>query len=176
MAHDSQIVGAKENLLLSYGGPSQWHASGTYQRIKVYARAVIYSEDWPTIVQLKGKPQLSTVIGFITRHVACRMISIMFLKGYPLEAKTAPKNLNQSVHISWARLASFCHLGVISDPLIVSMFHNETHVVSHSSITFTNLLNWSLNKAFQQFFSFYKLNRHKIQVLVCLVTEESLSK
>ena len=51
----------------------------------------------------------------------------MFLKGYPLKAKTAPKSLNQSVHISWARLASFCHLGVISDPLIVSKFHNETH-------------------------------------------------
>ena len=31
------------------------------------------------------------------------------------------------MHISWARLASFCHLGVISDPLIVSNFHNETH-------------------------------------------------
>ena len=40
---------------------------------------------------------------------------IMFLKGYSLEAKTAPKNWNKSVHISWARLASFCHLGVISD-------------------------------------------------------------
>ena len=31
------------------------------------------------------------------------------------------------MHISWARLASFCHLGVISDPLIVSKFHNEIH-------------------------------------------------
>ena len=31
------------------------------------------------------------------------------------------------MHISWARLASFCHLGFISDPLIVSEFHNETH-------------------------------------------------
>ena len=51
----------------------------------------------------------------------------MFLKGYPLEAKTAPKNWNQSVHIFWARLASFCHLGFSSDPLIVSKFHNETH-------------------------------------------------
>ena len=51
----------------------------------------------------------------------------MFLKGYFLEAKTAPKNWNQSVPISWARLASFCHLGVISDPLKVSKFHNETH-------------------------------------------------
>ena len=51
----------------------------------------------------------------------------MFLKGYPLGANTAPKNWNQSVHISWSRLASFCHLGAISDPLIVSKFHNETH-------------------------------------------------
>ena len=31
------------------------------------------------------------------------------------------------MHISWASLASFCHLGFISDPLIVSKFHNETH-------------------------------------------------
>ena len=51
----------------------------------------------------------------------------MFLKGYLLEAKTALKNWNQSVHISWARLASFFHLGFISDPLIVSKSGNETH-------------------------------------------------
>ena len=31
------------------------------------------------------------------------------------------------MHISWARLASFCQLGFISDPLVVSKFHNETH-------------------------------------------------
>ena len=31
------------------------------------------------------------------------------------------------MHIFWARLASFGHLGFISDPLIVSKFHNETH-------------------------------------------------
>ena len=30
------------------------------------------------------------------------------------------------MHISWARLASFCHLG-FSDPLIVSKIHNKTH-------------------------------------------------
>ena len=30
------------------------------------------------------------------------------------------------MHISWARLASFCHLGVISDTLIVSKSPNET--------------------------------------------------
>ena len=34
MAHGSQIVRAKENLKLSYGGPSQQQASGTNQRIK----------------------------------------------------------------------------------------------------------------------------------------------
>ena len=31
------------------------------------------------------------------------------------------------MHIFWARLASFCRLGFISDPLIVSKFHNEIH-------------------------------------------------
>ena len=31
------------------------------------------------------------------------------------------------MHIFWARLASFGHLGLISDPLIVSKFYNETH-------------------------------------------------
>ena len=34
MAHDSQTVRTKENLRLSYGGPSQRQASGTNQRIK----------------------------------------------------------------------------------------------------------------------------------------------
>ena len=34
MAHDSQIVRAKENLKLSYGGPSQRQTSGTNQPIK----------------------------------------------------------------------------------------------------------------------------------------------
>ena len=29
--------------------------------------------------------------------------------------------------ISWARLIGFCHLGFISDRLIVSKFHKETH-------------------------------------------------
>ena len=31
------------------------------------------------------------------------------------------------MQIFWARLASFCHLGQISYPLIVSKFHNKTH-------------------------------------------------
>ena len=31
------------------------------------------------------------------------------------------------MQIFWARLANFGHLGLISYPLIVSMFHNETH-------------------------------------------------
>ena len=92
----------------------------------------------------------------------------MFLKGYPLEANTAPKNYNQNVHVFWARLASFCHLGVISDPLIVSKFHNKTHdpkgqenkifTISHFIWVFTGCqsicsgasglqkLNWSANE------------------------------
>ena len=60
--------------------------------------------------------------GFGTSYLIS-LESNMFFKGYPLEAKTSPK----SVRISWARLAGFCHLGVISDTLIVSKFHNETH-------------------------------------------------
>ena len=31
------------------------------------------------------------------------------------------------MQIFWARLARFGHLGLISDSLIVSKFHNETH-------------------------------------------------
>ena len=31
------------------------------------------------------------------------------------------------MHIFLARLASFGHLGIISDHLVVSEFHNETH-------------------------------------------------
>ena len=37
-APDSQIVRGKENLQLSYGGPSQGQASGTNQRIKALCR------------------------------------------------------------------------------------------------------------------------------------------
>ena len=46
MAHDTQIVRAKGNLKLSYGGPgpSQGKASGTNQQIKLYVRVVIESE------------------------------------------------------------------------------------------------------------------------------------
>ena len=31
------------------------------------------------------------------------------------------------MQVFWARLASFGHLGVISDPLIISKFSNESH-------------------------------------------------
>ena len=34
---------------------------------------------------------------------------------------------NKSVQVFWARLASFGQLGLIIDPLIISMFPNETH-------------------------------------------------
>ena len=43
-----------------------------------------------------------------------------------MEAKNALKNLNESVQIILAKLASFGHLGLSSDPLIVFKFHNET--------------------------------------------------
>ena len=36
------------------------------------------------------------------------------------------KEMKLECAIFWARLASFGHLGIISDPLIVSQFHNDT--------------------------------------------------
>ena len=55
-AHDSQIVRAKENLKLSYGGSSERQTSDTNQRIKAFNRAVIMYEARPIVVQLKRKP------------------------------------------------------------------------------------------------------------------------
>ena len=49
------------------------------------------------------------------------------LKRVSFGSKDCIKKLKLSVHISWARLASFCHLGVISDPLKVLKFYNEIH-------------------------------------------------
>ena len=51
----------------------------------------------------------------------------MFLKCILWKQRMHQRTETKSVHIFWARLASFCHLGFISDPLIVSKFHNETH-------------------------------------------------
>ena len=50
-AHGSQIVKPKENLKLSYGGPSQQQASAPNNGLKLYAMAVIESEAWPTVVK-----------------------------------------------------------------------------------------------------------------------------
>ena len=56
MAHDPQIVRAKENLKLSHGGPSQGQALAPTNGFKLYVRAVIESEAWPTVMQIKRKP------------------------------------------------------------------------------------------------------------------------
>ena len=44
MAHDSQIVRAKENLKLSYGGPAKDKHQATTNGLKLYVRAIIESE------------------------------------------------------------------------------------------------------------------------------------
>ena len=51
----------------------------------------------------------------------------MFLKMLSFASKECTKELKLECAIFWARLASFGNLGHISDPLIVSKFHNETH-------------------------------------------------
>ena len=49
------------------------------------------------------------------------------LKKLSFGSKECTKELYKSVQIISAELASFCHLGLISDPLVVFKFHNETH-------------------------------------------------
>ena len=44
IAHDSQIVRAKENLKLSHDGPSSGKHQAPTHRLKLYARAAIESE------------------------------------------------------------------------------------------------------------------------------------
>ena len=53
----------------------------------------------------------------------------MFLKDYPLEAKNTDTKepIVLSVQAFCVRLASFCHLGLISDPLMGSKFHSGIH-------------------------------------------------
>ena len=61
------------------------------------------------------------------------------------------------MHISWARLASFCHLSFISDPLRVSKIHNETQ----DSKGQENKI-YTLVKGRETFYS-----RHTVQVTSC---------
>ena len=67
---------------------------------------------------------------FYRRHTvpvtSCSEVKYV-LKMVSLGSKDCTKELKLECAISWARLASFCHLGAIRDPLIVSKFHNETH-------------------------------------------------
>ena len=51
----------------------------------------------------------------------------MVLKRLSFGSKECTKELKLECANFWARLASFGQLGLISDPLIVSKFHNETH-------------------------------------------------
>ena len=49
------------------------------------------------------------------------------LKRVSFGSKECTKELKLKCAYFWARLACFCNWGFISDPLIVSKFHNETH-------------------------------------------------
>ena len=55
-AHDSQIVRAKEASSWDTVGPATDKNQTPTHRLKLYVRAVIESEAWPTVVQLKRKP------------------------------------------------------------------------------------------------------------------------
>ena len=62
-----------------------------------------------------------------SKYIAKLFPSVYVLKRVSFGSKDCTKELKLVCAFSWARLARFCHLGVISDPLIGSMFHNETH-------------------------------------------------
>ena len=70
-----------------------------------------------TLISL-AKPQNKYLMTALVEYV---------LKGVSFGSKDCTKELKLECKFFWARLASFCHLGFISDPLIVSKFHNETH-------------------------------------------------
>ena len=67
---------------------------------------------------------------FYRRHTvpvtSCSEVKYV-LKKVSFGSKECIKELKLGVHIFWARLASFCHLGFTSDPLIVSKLDNETY-------------------------------------------------
>ena len=64
------------------------------------------------------------ITGILKLQIKLMAFLLQLVQGQPI-FEAPPTSL--SVHISWTRLASFCHLGFISDPLIVSKFNNETH-------------------------------------------------
>ena len=68
---------------------------------------------------------------FYRRHTvpvtSCSEVKYV-LKWVSFGSKDCTKELKlECAYISWTRIAYFCHLGFISDPIIVSKFHNETH-------------------------------------------------
>ena len=56
MVHDPQIVRAKETSSWALVGPATDKHQIPTRQLKLYVRAIIESEAWPTIMQLKCKP------------------------------------------------------------------------------------------------------------------------
>ena len=56
MTHDSQVVWANETPSWATVNPTKDKHQAPTNGLKLYVRAVIESEAWPTIVQLKRKP------------------------------------------------------------------------------------------------------------------------
>ena len=70
------------------------------------------------------------------------------------------------MQIFWARLASLGHLGHISDPLIVSKFHNETHDPKGQE----NKI-YTIVKGMETFY-----HRHKVPITSCNEVKYVLKK
>ena len=114
-----------------------WAKLASFCHLGVISDPLIVSKFHNETHDLKGQDnKIYTIVKgretFYRRHTvpvtSCSEVKYV-LKRVSFGSKDCTKELKPECAYSWARLASFCHLGVISDPLIVSKFHNETHKI-----------------------------------------------
>ena len=74
----------------------------------------------------------------------------MFLKGYPLEAKSAPKNWNVSLYIFWARLASFGHLDKVRKRAKIRNRYNQAPHLTQNTNGKVTTSQWHITNESQE--------------------------
>ena len=112
-----------------------WARLGIFCYLGVISDPVIVSKFHSETHDPKGQENKSYTIvkgreTFYRRHTvpvtSCSEVKYV-LKRVPFGSIDCTKELKLECAYFWARLAIFCHLGIISDPLIDSKFHNKTH-------------------------------------------------
>ena len=118
-----------------------------------------------------GLSKLVIIIVFFSKFyiwIASIKLSFnMFLKMLSFVSKECTKELKlECANFFKARLASFGNLGHISDPLIVSKFHNETHDPKGQD----NKI-YTIVKSMETFY-----HRHKVPITSCSEVKYVLKK